>query len=357
MNKSAYIAIVYNCRKMHTGVISFCDRVAYNIKSSDTKDDILRELEVLYKIKILQKHWHHITESNVKHIYTQPHMACLRSNGNPYYMFFTKYEDVPIIFYIDKKVQPGYQKPRIILGRGLFDESLFENGGTVLDGEMVKDTDGQWIFLINDVIVFKGTFLEDVPLPKRLVHAYTLLQSFQPDPVVDMCTFQVKQYCYASREGFDFLLEFANQLPYTNRGIYFCPYFMQHKPKLYNFDASLIKEVHRKVKDNPEFREKGDVDEVVLQEVPIPQATIPSAPCNSGEIIMWLRKTEYPDVYDVYESQSQTQTKSIGIAHVQSLSMSKKLRAKFKDLTVTMSVPFRCRYNETFKKYEPIAAS
>lgn len=282
-------------------------------------------------------------------------MACLRSNGNPYYMFFSRYEDVPIIFYIDKKVQPGYQKPRIILGRGLFEETLFDNGGTVIDGEMVKDADGQWIFLINDVVVFRGTYLEDVPLPKRLLHAYTILQSFKPDPIIDMCTFQVKQYCYASKEGLDFLLDFANKLPYTNRGIYFCPYYMQHKPKLYNFDASLIKEVHRKVKDNPEFREKG-ANEEVAPSVPSPEVPqISPSLCNEGEILMWLRKTEYPDVYDVYESQ--TQTKSIGVAHVQSLSMSKKLRAAFKDLTVTMSIPFRCKYNETFKKYEPIVAS
>lgn len=338
---------------MHTGVISFCDRVAYNIKSSDTKDVILQEIEVLYKIKILQKHWHALNHTNVAQIYRSPHICCLRSNGNPYYMFFTTYEDVPIIYFIDKKVQPGYQKPRIILGRGKFDDAVFANGGTLIEGEMVKDKGGQWLFLINDVIVFQGTFLEQVPLPKRLAYAYRLLDLFSPDPIIDMCAFQVKQYCYASKEGLDFLLAFSNELPYTNRGIYYCPYMMQYKPKLYNFDESLIKEVHRKVKDNPEFREIHSTQPNGAATTDIVAAPPPSVPCSENERVLWLRKTEHPDVYDVYEAQNNTS--KLGVAHIASLKLSKQLRAVFKDLTVTVNVPFRCRYNEIFHKYEPIA--
>lgn len=338
---------------MHTGVISFCDRVAYNIKSSDTKDAILRELEVLYQIKILQKHWHPLTKDNVSQIFRSPHLACLRSNGNPYYMFFSKYEDVPIIYFVDKKVQPGYQKPRIILGKGLFDSSLYESGGTVVEGEMVKDSTGQWIFLIHDVQVFKGAYLDGVPLPKRLEHAYNILKLFRPDPVIDVCSFQVKQYVYASKEGLDFLLEFSDKLPYTNRGIYYCPFYMQYKPKLYNFDASLIKEVHRKVKDNPEFREIGESTPPTEQHIPYEPSVI--VPQDSSERVLWLKKTENPDVYNVFDSQSQTN--AMGIAHVPTLAMSKKLRAVFKDLTVTVSVPFRCKLNVSFNKYEPIASS
>lgn len=336
---------------MHTGVISFCDRVAYNIKSSDTKDDILNELEGLFQIKILQKHWHPLTPENVTQVYRALHLACLRSNGNPYYMYFTRYEDVPIIYFIDKKVQPGYQKPRIILGRGMFDDSLFTN--TLMEGEMVKDNRGQWLFLINDVIAYENIHLNKVPLPKRLEYAYRIIKTYTPDPIVDFCAFQVKRYCYASREGLDFLLQLSQSLPYTNRGLYYWPFFMQYKPKLYNFDSTVIKEVHRKVKDNPEFREIAVIDSPppVVNPVPVSepvQEELSSVDAN----IKWLRKTENPDVYTVYDSQ--TQAHASGIAHVSSLALSRKLRTVFKDLTVTMSVAFNCKYNDTFNKYEPI---
>jgi hypothetical protein len=337
---------------MHTGVISFCDRVAYNIKSSDTKDDILGDLESFFNIKILQKHWYPLTAESVKQIYRAPHLACLRSNGNPYYMFFTRYEDVPIIFFIDKKVQPGYQKPRIIIGRGMFDESLFNGRGTVMEGEMVKDRNGQWIFLINDVIGIRSQFLRDMPLPKRIELAYSVLKAYTPDPIIDFCTFQVKQYCYATQNGLDFLLEFAEDLPYTTRGIYYWPFFLQYKPKLYNFNESVIKEVHRKVKDNPEFREKATSAPPSPSQPTVAATPQPPILDDDGVVVMWLRKTENPDVYDVYSASNQ-HTKT-GVAHVPSLLLSRKLRQVFKDLTVTMSVAFSCRYSEKFAKYEPI---
>jgi hypothetical protein len=339
-------------------MISFCDRVAFNIKSSDTKDAILAQLESFFNVKILQKHWYPVTENTVSQVYKAPHLACLRSNGNPYFMYLSTYEDVPIIYFIDKKVHPGYQKPRIILGRGMFDESLFVGKGTILDGEMVKDKNGQWLFLINDVIGFKSHWLKDVPLPKRLAHAYGVLQAYTPDPTMDFCTFQVKQYSYASREGITALTNLAQDLPYTNRGVYVWPFFMQLKPKLCNFDDTVIKEVYRKVKDNPEFREMTSPSPPALPAPPQSQPQLQKQQSNhvtpppAAGNIMWLRKTENPDVYDVYTNQ--TQTSKAGIAHVPSLSLSKKLRNTFKDLTVTMSIPFTCSYNTTFEKYQPI---
>lgn len=347
---------------MHTGVISFCDRIAYNIKSSDTKDAILEELESRFQIRILQRHHQIVDASNVHHIYRSPHMACLRSNGNPYYIYFTRYDDTPIIYFIDKKVQPGYQKPRIILGRGFFDPCVFEN--TVLEGEMLKDRNGKWILLINDVIAYRNVHLSEVPFPKRLEHAYTLLKEhYKPDPYVDVCAFHVKRFVYATREGLDHLLQLNEELPYTNRGIYYWPFFLKYKPKLINFDPSLVKEVHRKVKDNPEFREAPSSPP---QPVPklmhtTPSKSQPASPSSSakvvleeGEKVLWLQKTEQPDVYEVLE-QDHLQSQKMGVAHVASLITSKLLRSAFKDVTVAVLIPFRCKYNEVFKKWHPIS--
>ena len=94
--------LLFNCQ-MHTGFISFCDRINFNIKSTDTKTKILEDLKK-FNIQILEKHWYKLDEKNVEHMQRIPHLACLRSNGNPYYMYFTKYEDVPIIYFIDKKI-------------------------------------------------------------------------------------------------------------------------------------------------------------------------------------------------------------------------------------------------------------
>ena len=160
---------------MQTGIISFGDRVAWNIKCNTTKDIILNELLNLYGVRIIQKHYYNIDDNNIKHLNKIPHLISLRSNGNRYYIYFTLYNDTPIIYFIDMKIHTGYEKPRIILARGLFDKSLFKN--TLLDGEMIKTNENKWIFIINDIIAFEGKKLDNLILPERLKIIYSLLDS------------------------------------------------------------------------------------------------------------------------------------------------------------------------------------
>jgi hypothetical protein len=297
-------------------------------------------------------------------------------------MYFTRYEDVPIIYYIDKKVQPGYQVPRVILTKGCWKEELFTN--TLLEGEMVKDAYGGWVFLINDVIAYKNVFLSNEPLPKRLELAFEILDTAHtPDQIIDVCKFQVKQYANATQQGTDALIELAKTLPYTSRGIYYWPFSNKYKPKLVNFDDNLIKSVYRKVKDTPDFREKpvdaadanteDDVEETVQTKttyedilslstpagsaVHISPATskVQSTELEEGQKILWLRKTENPDVYDIYESDHGIhKNNKIGIAQVPGMVTSKMLRASFKDATVAIYIPFICKYNKDTDKWLPL---
>lgn len=357
---------------MHTGVISFCDRIAYNIKSSDTKDDILMYLAQQFQVHILQRHWYRLDTAGLEQIRRSPHFACLRSNGNPYFMYFTKYEDVPIIYFIDKKIQPGYQKPRIILGRGKFDECLFSN--TLLEGEMVKDKYGGWLFLINDVIAYQNENLWKQTLPQRLEYAYRLLsEHYTPDARMDVCKMQVKAYAHATQEGLKSLMELSDTLPYTSRGIYLWPFSLKFKPKLHNFDDTLIKAVTRKVKDNPEFRETYSQPPTTTNRtsrspsptiLAPPRAPSPSSipPCivpsstSKDPTMLWLRKTEYPDVYDVYTTDhGMAQNTKVGVAHVPTLQVSKWLRNEFKSATVAMYIPFLCKRHEDFEKWIPVS--
>lgn len=344
---------------MHTGIISFCDRISFNVKSSDTKDLILNSLEKNYGIRILQKHWFNLDDEQLKYIINVPHLVSIRSNGNPYFLYFTKYEDVNQIMYIDKKVQPGYEKPRIILSKGQFDDVIFEN--TLLEGEMVKDNKNQWIFLINDILLYKGRYLQNVELQDRLNYVYEMLENhYKPDNIMDVCQYQVKKYVACNQESILELLHFNEQLPYTNRGLYFTSLNFKYKPKLINFNDKLIKSVFRKVKDNPEFIEKIDNNDLNKNKenihVPTPTVTnkeiIDNIEVQENEKILWLRKTEQPDIYHLYEKD--TSLEKIGIACIPGIKTSKMLRQIFKDLNVAISICFLCKYNVEFKNWIPI---
>ena len=344
------------------GIISFSDRVAFNIKSNDHKDIILDQLKTLYNIKILQRHHHNLDNNNVNFILSN-HLMNLRSNGNRYYLYFTLYNNIETMYFIDKKIHPGYQRPRIIFGRGLFDKKLFKN--TLLDGEMVKCKDDSWTFLINDIICYEGIYLNKKMLPDRLKIIYNLLEyQYTPDETIDVCNYKVKSYFHMYKESIETIMDLSSNLNYTCRGIYIYPYDLKYKPKLYNFDESSVINVVRKTKDITEFKsmEIEKIDKVIAKETNNDIATVASSATlaatinvlNNEEKILYIVKTNEPDIYNVYDNEDVLNKPSIGIALVQTLSDSKLLRNEFRDKNAITNIKFVCVFVEKFKKWRAL---
>ena len=343
---------------MQTGIISFGDRVAWNIKCNQTKDMILDEIYNLYGLRIIQKHYFKLDESNISHLSKVPHLMSLRTNGNRYYIYFTKYNDIEIIYYIDMKIHTGYEKPRIILGRGLFAPSLFLN--TLLEGEMVKTNDAKWIFIINDIIAYEGKKLNDMILTKRLEVIYNLLNDkYTPDETCDICSYKVKRYYYLSKNSINELIEKSKKLNYTSRGIYFYSYYLKHKPKLINFDDKVIVDVKKKVKDITEFKPLLNQPTLIntsnfIITSNIINSNIPASSSDTNEKILWISKTDDADIYYLYDNFNILTANKIGIALVPTIKDSIKLRNEFKDKNLTFTIKYRCIFNEKFNKFQPV---
>lgn len=339
---------------MHTGIISFADRIAFNIKSNDFKDIILNKLYKLYGLKIIQKHYYLLNDNSAEYIKNNKYLCCLRSNGNPYYIFFTKYNDIPIIYFIDKKIHPNYQKPRIILVKGLFNISLFDN--TLLDGEMIKTFDKKWVMVFNDIISYKGEHLKDIDLSNRLKIIYNLLENdYTKDDVIDVCSYKVKIYYNLHKNSINNLLELSKKLNYTSRGIYLWNYKSNLKPILFNFNEESIKSVIREVKDETNFKILNSTD--FIESKDINNTNIienKSINISENEKILWINKTSEADVYNLFLKENIQNEKSIGIANVSTLTTSKLLRIAFKNTNASTLLKFKCKYNENFKKWTPI---
>ena len=341
------------------GIISFSDRVAFNIKSNDHKDIILDQMKALYDIKILQRHHHNLDNNNINFILSN-HLMNLRSNGNRYYLYFTLYNNIETMYFIDKKIHPGYQRPRIIFGRGLFDKKLFKN--TLLDGEMVKCKDNTWTFLINDIVCYEGTYLNKKMLPERLKIIYNMLETqYTPDETIDVCNYKVKRYFHMYKEAIETIMDLSCNLNYTCRGIYICPYDIKYKPKLYNFDESSVINVVRKTKDITEFNTgtgggsgSGVAAPIIEHITPTQASHQASHKAITEEKILYIVKTNEPDIYNVYDNEDVLNKPSIGIALVQTLSDSKLLRNSFRDKNAITNIKFACVYVDKFKKWRAV---
>jgi hypothetical protein len=257
------------------------------------------------------------------------------------------------MYFIDKKIHPGYQRPRIIFGRGLFDKKLFKN--TLLDGEMVKCKDNSWTFLINDIICYEGMYLNRKMLPDRLKILYNMLETqYTPDKMIDVCNYKVKSYFKMFKESIENIMELSSKLNYTCRGIYIYPYDIKYKPKLYNFNESSVINVVRKTKDITEFKTKDSVTDIVpltITDTDTVQDTKELNALNNEENILYIVKTNEPDIYNVYDNEDVHNKPAIGIALVQTLSDSKLLREAFRDKNAITNIKFVCVFVEKFKKW------
>lgn len=361
---------------MHVGEISFCDKIAYNIKSDETKKFILDRLEKLYEIKIIQKHFDkYDIEKSPKVVNANPHMMCLRSNGNPYFLYLVKYNLIQYCIFIDKKIQQGYYLPRMIIVPLRFNDILFND--TLFEGEMVKGRDNKWYYIINDMLVSNGTKLHDYNLPRRLTMLYDVLQKHYHHDEYDVFRICVKTY-FKYNEVDKMMNEHMQHLPYTCRGVYFYPLYLRFRCILCNFNDDLVKKVERvKYKNVKQFILSKD-DLVQSQTVSSPQeesdATSESSFVSTSDAssnnnvnvnnkntslvgniekkVFYVRKTSSPDVYELFDDRNQ----NVGIACVPSLKISKMMREVTKNMNMVDKTAMNFEWSEKFKKWMPICS-
>jgi hypothetical protein len=336
---------VLGIKMVHIGEISFCDKVAFNIKSDETKKYILDRIDKQYNLKIITKHFDKFDTRMMPNLNNNPHMLCVRSNGNPYFLYLTKLNFVNYCIFIDKKIQQGYFFPRMIITNYRFDDSLFED--TIFDGEMIKKNGEKWVFILNDLIVHKGVHLSDQNLVKRLNLIYlTLKNEFSPD-TMDVSRIQVKKY-FKYDEIEKMIREYIPSLPYSCRGVYFKPLFLRFKDVLVNFDDTLVKKVERnKYKHVKNFLLLDDQEAINVQnEV---SQTLPSS-SDSSIKKFHVRKTNNPDVYELFDAQSVY----VDIACIPSLKISKFMRQLFASKNIVDKVELEFEYSNKFNKWVPV---
>jgi hypothetical protein len=334
---------------MHTGEISFCCHIGFNLKSDDVKKSILAELSDKYNYKIINKHFEKYHDDKLTVLRSRPHLISLRTNGNPYFLYLTQINGVNQCIFIDKKVQNGYVYPRMVIVKFFFNDALFENR-TLFDGEMVKTRSEDWIFILNDILVDNGVSC-NVNIMKRVSRIYEILCCSLIVTSQDICAFQVKKYC--EYEEIEMMLNvFQETLPYTCRGLYFTPLFLKHRPILMNFDDTLIKKRVQEKKDSTTFMASLNTEDfktIDINKVLCVPTQI-DIPVTTMRRTLYLRKTHIVDVYEVFDDKGN----DMDIAFVNSMKSSKALREAFLNTTPVDKLSFVCEYNEKFNKWHPL---
>tara|TARA_B110000093_G_scaffold141882_1_gene152794 strand:+ start:220 stop:1257 length:1038 start_codon:yes stop_codon:yes gene_type:complete len=341
---------------MQIGYISFCDKTAFNIKTQSVKEQILKDIYDITEIKIIQKHFEILKEHHFKKLNDNPHLVSLKSNGNPYLLYLTKYNFVNTCIFIDKKVQAGYFLPRMIMSRFNFPDELFEN--TLLEGEMIKDNNKKWIFLINDIYIHQNQSLQNKNILKRIEFLNNIFLDFKNDPD-DVCLFQINKYF--KYDQFNHLInDYKKSLNYTCRGIYFKPIFYKFKNILHNFDDSLVCKVQKiKYQKGNEFISDNKCNPIIDNNKKInnPIQTLEIS-TKISDIIkkFYIENTDLPDVYNLYNCDNDTKsyTTLYDIAYIPNIKCSNFIRELFYNKSINSKIKVECIFINKFNKWKPV---
>jgi hypothetical protein len=353
--------------------ISFCDKQCSNINDNKVKAQIVKHLEAQYGIPIISRDFNVINPNNLRIVSFHQHVLAPLTNGNPYLLFLTRIDGINCSIYIDRKLKDGYTYPKMHCVKYNFQEELFEKE-TVFSGELVKDNERRWVFLIDGILLYKElpTTEKNVIARYELIHSI-MANEYNRDAFLEICPLQVKRL-FLYRDVEKMVQDFIPNLSYTCKGILF--YTLNNRCS--NFAFLLPRDSQFKIK-TPE-----EINDIVQEKYPklwskkhaINQEQIPdalfintieqrigvvSSNCKANtqiavdNVVFKILKTDIPDIYNLYcIDPSTSNLVKYGIALVPNIRISHYLSNGFKDDANNLDRLVECRFSKIFEKWTPV---
>ena len=126
----------------------FGDKKTLQIVSPQTINEIKSLIKNIGSFNIDSKYYSFLNRKNIGDLKEGNYSVSLSTFGKKFVMFITNYKNKKYCLFINKKNET-MTIVQLKFSNEIFDGSLFE-------GELVKNEDEKWIFLINDVMYYKG---------------------------------------------------------------------------------------------------------------------------------------------------------------------------------------------------------
>lgn len=307
---------------MKTSNIIFCDIHVELLLEHQVKENILNEILNLCGLKFQDAYYNRVNNNNIN-LLRQPHFLTLVSRGRPYWMYCTKIEGKECCVLIEKFLKPGYPYPKMMIGKFVFNNSIYTN--TLFECELTKinGREKEWLLLIQDLHIYQNTNMILIDPITRLNQLHYIMEYFYTeDMILQPCALQLKMP-FSSKDLFD-LKRLARELPYTISGIMFIPYNVQNGCLYWEDTMNQIQ------------RNKKKVEHTVVVED------------SNGEKTFQIKKSDLPGVYHIMNIEDKNISDTL---HIPNLASSKKMKVEFSNSDFK---EMKCRFNNDFNKWEPI---
>jgi hypothetical protein len=364
--------------------ISFCDKQCSNINDNKVKGAIVDLLEKKYNIQTISRDYNIINPNTLRIVSFHQHILTPFSNGNPYWLLLMKIDGINCCIYIDKKLKDGYTYPKMHCVKYRFQDQLFDEG-TIFSGELVKDNERRWLFLIDNIVIYRGmsTSEKNIISKFELIHNI-LCNEYIQDKFLEICPLQIKKL-FLYKDINKIITEFIPNLSYTCKGIIF--YTLNNRCSNFAFllprDAPIeIKSPHeindivqskfpalwaKKHKITKEPSSNDLLDNTIISDNVSVSVSVSDNFDNSNigndsigvsigisNVVFRILKTDMPDIYNLYSLDENSNLYKHGIALVPNIKLSHHLYNTFKSKPNTLDMAIECKFSKLFEKWTPI---
>ena len=388
--------------------ISFCDKQCSNVNDNKFKAQIIQNLDSKYKIQVVTRDYNILNPNILRNVSYHQHILSTYSNGNPYMLYLTKIDGINCTIFIDKKLKDGYTYPKMHCVKYRFSDELFKND-TIFTGELVRDNERRWFFLIDNILLYKGLLTNEKNILSRFELIHNIMANeYTADKYLEICPISIKKL-FLYKDIKKMVTEFIPNLSYVCKGIIF--YTLNNKHSNYAYimprDAQIEIKSSREIDDivqemYPELWDKKhsistnnsindndttinikiqaktvniksvmeSVTESVMEsaiestiESTMEKSTLEESKVESlaesiidnNNVVFKVLKTFIPDIYNLYCLDiNNTNLIKHSIALIPNIKISHNLFNTFNSKPNNLGLNMECKFSKVFEKWIPI---
>jgi len=380
--------------------ISFCDKQCSNVNDNKFKAQIIQNIDSKYKIQIVTRDYNILNPNILRNVSYHQHILTTYTNGNPYMLYLTKIDGINCALFIDKKLKDGYTYPKMHCVKYRFADELFEKD-TIFTGELVRDYERRWFFLIDNILLYKGLSTSEKNILSKYELIYNIMnQEYKADKYLEICPLQVKKL-FLYKDIKKLVSEFIPNLSYMCKGIIFYTLNNKHSnyayimprdcqiaiqtsdyideliqdkhPELWNKKNSITNEnstinnesIFNNMQNNN--MQNNNMQNTNMQNNNMQNTNIQNElesknisenltniEIDKNNAVFKILKTDMPDIYNLYYLDEKHNLFKHSIALVPNIKISHFLYNTFVSNPNNLDLNIECKYSIVFEKWIPI---
>jgi len=193
----------------------FCNKKSLQIVAPEIRNDIKKIINDIGSFNLISKYYTFLNKKNVNNLKENNFLVSLSTFGKKFVLFITKYNTKKYCIFINKK------NDTMTVTQLKFADDIFN--GTLFDGELVKNNNNKWIFLINDIAYYKGKNIVTMSFNDRQLIIENILKNEHDNELNnENNTFYISKKNYFEYKYIKDVVEnYMNAFNYKCAGLYF----------------------------------------------------------------------------------------------------------------------------------------